>query len=62
MPESFLSRKKIYLLVMAMDAYVQKNKLNLEVRFDFITYLVENGTWTRDHVNDAFYPFITFLY
>jgi len=57
MPESFLSRKKIYLLVMAMDAYVQKNKLNLEVRFDFITYLVENGTWTRDHVNDAFYPF-----
>ena|GEM_PF-6515843 len=42
---------------MAMDAYVQKNNLNLEVRFDFITYLVENGTWTRDHVNDAFYPF-----
>ena len=57
MPESFLSHKKIYLLVMAMDAYVQKNNLNLEVCFDFITYLVENGTWTRDHINDAFYPF-----
>ena len=55
MPESFLSRKKIDLLVMAMDAYVQKNNLTLEVRFDIITYLVENETWTRDHINDAFY-------
>ena len=42
---------------MAMDAYVQKNNLNLEVRFEIITYLVENETWTRDHINDAFYPF-----
>lgn len=57
MPESFVSRKKIDLLVMAMDAYVQKNNLNLEVRFEIITYLVENETWTRDHINDAFYPF-----
>ena len=57
MPESFVSRKKIDLLVMAMDAYAQQNNLNLEVRSDIITYLVENGTWTRDHVNDAFYPF-----
>ena len=57
MPESFVSSKKIDLLVMAMDAYVQKNNLNLEVRFDIITYLVENGAWTRDHINDAFILF-----
>ena len=40
-----------------IDIIAQKNNLTLEVRSDIITYLVENGTWTRGHINDAFYPF-----
>ena len=56
-PESFVNRKKIQLLVMAIDAYIQKNDLDVEVRFDIISYLVENGKWTREHIENAFYPF-----
>jgi putative endonuclease len=56
-PESFVNQKKIHLLVMAIDAYIQKNDLDVEVRFDIISYLVENGKWTREHIENAFYPF-----
>ena len=56
-PESFVNQKKIQLLVMAIDAYIQKNDLDVEVRFDIISYLVENGKWTREHIENAFYPF-----
>ena len=32
---------------MAIDAYIQKNDLDVEVRFDIISYLVKNGKWIR---------------
>jgi putative endonuclease len=56
-PESFVNRKKIQLLVMAIDAYVQINNLDVEVRFDIISYLVEKVKWSREHIENAFYPF-----
>ncbi len=56
-PESFVNRKKIQLLVLAIDAYIQKNDLDVEVRFDIISYVVENGIWTREHIENAFYLF-----
>ena len=42
---------------MAIYAYIQKNDLDVEVRFDIISYLVENGKWIREHIENAFYPF-----
>ena len=42
---------------MAIDAYIQKNDFDGEVRFDIISYLVENGKWIREHIENAFYPF-----
>ena len=44
---------------MAIDVYVyiQKNDLDVEVRFDIISYLVENGKWTREHIENAFTHF-----
>ena len=56
-PESFVNRKKIQLLVSATDAYIQQKNLEGEVRFDIISYLVENGEWSREHIENAFYPF-----
>ena len=56
-PESFVNRKKIQLLVMAIDAYVQSKDLDVEVCFDIISYLVEKGKWSREHIENAFYPF-----
>jgi len=48
-PESFVNRKNIQLLVMAIDAYIQKNYLDVEVCFDIISYLVENEMDPRTH-------------
>ena len=42
---------------MAIDAYIQKNDLDVEVRFDIISYLVENGKWNREHIENVFYAF-----
>lgn len=56
LPESFVTPKKIKLLVRAVDHYIQKNRLDLEVRFDIITYLKVKEKWQRDHIKNAFYP------
>lgn len=56
-PHSFISPKKIKLLVMAMDAYVQQRNLEVTVRFDVISYTLSSGKWIRDHIENAFYPF-----
>ena len=42
---------------MAIDAYIQKNDLDVEVSFDIISYLIENAKWTREHIENIFYPF-----
>ena len=57
LPESFVTRKKIQLLVRAVDHYIQKNQLDLDVRFDIISYLKIDGAWHCEHIKDAFYPF-----
>ena len=56
-PESFVNRKKIQLLVMAIDAYIQKNDLDVEVRFDIISYLVENGNGPENTLKMLFTHF-----
>ncbi|MDG2491757.1 MAG: YraN family protein [Flavobacteriaceae bacterium] len=56
-PELFVRLKKVELLVMAMDAYVQNKNVSLEVRFDIITFLVQNGVWKCEYIEGAFYPF-----
>ena len=42
---------------MTMDASVQQKKIQGQVRFDIITYLVKKGKWNRKHIEDAFYFF-----
>ncbi|WP_373075125.1 YraN family protein [Zeaxanthinibacter enoshimensis] len=49
--------KKIKLMVMAADHYIQQNKLDLETRFDIITYLEKSGKTEMQHLEDAFYHF-----
>jgi putative endonuclease len=56
-PQSFVSKKKIQLLVMAIDAFIQQRDLAVEVRFDIISYTLIRGEWRLKHLVDAFYPF-----
>ncbi len=56
-PQDFVNPKKIKLLVMAIDHYVNSKDLDIEVRFDIIAVVKENGKFTLEHLEDAFYHF-----
>ena len=56
-PQSFVSKKKNQLLVMATDDFIQQRDLAVEVRFDLISFTLERGEWKLEHLPNAFYPF-----
>ena len=56
-PQGFVSSGKIKLLVKAMDAYLTKNDITLETRFDIIAIIKNNTTEALTHYEDAFYHF-----
>ncbi|MEM6719355.1 MAG: YraN family protein [Bacteroidota bacterium] len=56
-PEEFVSKKKIQLLVKAVDYYINDNDLDVEVRFDVIAILHQKNNITINHIEDAFYHF-----
>lgn len=67
LPQDFVSPKKIQLLVKAVDAYVNKKNLEIEVRFDIIAInneskkpqsaQKEGKSFVIEHLIDAFYHF-----
>lgn len=56
-PQDFVKPKQIKNLVKAVDAYVTVNALDVEVRFDIVAIVKENGNYTIEHLEDAFYHF-----
>lgn len=56
-PQSFVSKKKIRLLVQAANEYVVQNKLDMEVRFDIVAVLNNSKEQQVEHLEDAFYHF-----
>lgn len=52
-----VNKKKIGLLALAADYYVNENELDLEVRFDIITLLKKGTIFQLEHIEDAFYHF-----
>lgn len=57
LPQDFVKPKKIQLLVKAVNEYVVKNDLDLNVRFDIIAINKENSKYKMEHLEDAFYIF-----
>ena len=55
-PETFVSRKKIKLLVDATNHYIEQNNLAFDVRFDIIVYVAQNNQWQQQHIEGAFGP------
>jgi putative endonuclease len=52
-----ISSKKIKLLTMAANQFIQENDLDLEVRFDVVT-VIKNGEHLHiEHLENAFYFF-----
>lgn len=56
-PQDFLKPKQMKRLVMAVDAYIIENDLDVQVRFDIIAIVIEGKTIDLEHLEDAFYHF-----
>lgn len=52
-----INQKKIKLLIMAADHYVQQNDLDVDVRFDIITVLGQSTGYKMEHLEEAFSPY-----
>jgi len=55
-PETWVTREKQRLLIKATAAYIEKSKLDLEVRFDIISILMKGEQLQINHIEAAFYP------
>jgi putative endonuclease len=56
-PQDAVTKKKIKLLVKAMDHYVTTKDLDVEVRFDIIAIIKNNKETKIEHIEDAFFYF-----
>jgi len=56
-PESFVTQQKIKLLTEAMNQYVESQSLNLEIRFDIVSILINQTNTQINHIKNAFYHF-----
>jgi len=56
-PQDFIKPKKIKLLVKAVDEYVNRNDLDVEVRFDVIAIIKTENEIKIEHLEDAFFHF-----
>ncbi|MFO0321582.1 MAG: YraN family protein [Bacteroidota bacterium] len=55
-PEDFVLLKKQKNLIAAANEYIIQNNLNNETRFDIISIVDSEGSFSLDHIVDAFYP------
>ena len=55
-PEQAVNRRKQKLLIEAADAYLEKNNLNNEVRYDVVAIIFEKNKKRLLHIKDAFIP------
>ena len=56
-PQDFVNQKKIGLLVKAIDEYVNRYDLDVEVRFDIVAITINEKKLEMEHLKDAFFHF-----
>ena len=57
LPQEFVKPKKIQLLVKAINEYVNRKALQVDVRFDIIAIHKEASNFVLEHIEDAFHYF-----
>lgn len=57
-PETFVNKQKQKNLIKAAQEYIQRNQLDLEVRFDIISIILGDSQTKINHIEDAFYPLV----
>lgn len=57
-PEEAVTKKKQRFLVDAANAYILEKDLYMDVRFDVVLVVLNNGSENIEHIEDAFYPLV----
>lgn len=55
-PDFAVNKQKQRLLISAANAYIFRNNLDINTRFDIISIVFNNGEPVIDHIEDAFLP------
>jgi putative endonuclease len=55
-PQIFVNKKKQDFMIRAANAYIHKNDIDLETRFDIISVILSGNKVSIKHIEDAFYP------
>ena len=55
-PDIAVTKKKQRMLIAAANAYIFKNRLDVETRFDIISIVFKEGEPVIEHIEDAFLP------
>lgn len=55
-PEDSVNKDKQRFLIRAADAYLRKNNIELESRFDIVSVLLTSTSPKINHIREAFYP------
>ena len=59
-PEETVDKLKQRFLIWAAESYVERNKLDFDVRFDIVAIVVDKNNEHRiDHIENAFYPMLS---
>ena len=56
--DDLISDRKLKLIYAATDRYMEVKNIIWEVQYDLIVIIFHGETWTIEHVEDAFYPFM----
>jgi putative endonuclease len=57
-PETFVTKQKQRNLIKAANEYVERYQIDLEVRFDIISVILNSKGNSVNHIESAFYPLV----
>jgi putative endonuclease len=58
-PEETVDKYKQRFLIWAAEAYIERNNLDVDVRFDIVAIVIDKNNEHRiDHIENAFYPML----
>jgi putative endonuclease len=60
-PAEAVDKHKQKMMVKAAEAYLEINNIDIEVRYDVVSIVMNENQTTIDHIEDNFYPFASEL-
>ena len=59
-PEETVDKYKQRFLIWAAEVYIERNNLDIDVRFDIVAIVIDKGNEHRiEHIENAFYPMLS---